>query len=284
MDQSPITLSGVYLKLAWLNPVTWLALAGALLYTLLATTDSLVALHSRGVSLQPIEVGLYVFNDAYLLTYGLLLTFTIMASSLFDAPDTERLFAYRMPGRGEIWAARMFALLGLSAIFLVAVGVVFLFAAWPYHATSITWSDSYRQVLSMTSASPEGLDPVLYLAADKHLFVSTTPLRLLGIQGAMFLLVFWVVGTLCTVVGQAVQRRAVALAALLLYLFVYLGAGQTGYPGMSVATPQGALLVGAHTPQSESPVSFSASFALWLFLLVASAVAGYFQTRRAGLG
>jgi len=284
VNRSPITLSGVYLKLAWLNPVTWMALAGALLYTLLATTDSIVALQSRGVSLQLIEIGLYVFNDSYLLTYGLLLTFTIMASSLFDAPDTERLFAYRMPGRRDIWAARMLALLGLSGTFLVAVGAVFLVAALPHHTASFAWSDSYRQVLSLTSASPEGLDPVFYLAADKYLFASTTPMRLLGIQGALFLLVFWAVGVLCTVVGQAVQRRSIALAALLLYLFVYLGANQIGYPALSVATPQGALLVGAHTPQSDSHVSFAVSFALWLCLLGASTAIGHFQTRRAGLG
>jgi hypothetical protein len=277
-------LSRVYLRLAWLNPVTWLALSGALLYTLLATMGSLAALRSAGLSLQLIEIAFYVFNDAYFVTYGLLFTFTIIASGLFDSPEFERLAAHRMPSRRGIWLARLIALLGMAVVFLASVGVVFLAAALPHHWASADWSDAYRSAVTAAQHSPDTLDPVRRLAADGYLLAHATPLGVLGFEVAIFLVVFYALGVASAAAGQVARRRATVVIVLLLYLLVYIGAAQLGYPSLGLLTPQSALLVGAHTPESQPHISFPVSLALWTGVAIAVSMAGLFLSRKTELG
>lgn len=283
MGASVIALCRAYLKTAAASSTAWLAIGAAVLYTAMATSSTAITLRTAGIDLRLIEAGLYTFSDAYLLTFGMLFCYMIVVIVAFQPTALERLLLHRMDRRQDVWVARGLAVLGLAAVFLCGVAMVWFVLALPIHSPSVDWGRSYRQVLAAVDASPSGLAPVYYLAADPQVFSTFTPLEAAGLKAGHHLLVFWAVGALCVVVGQASRRAAITFTALFGYLFSYLIANASGLHWFAYLTPQFALL-GDEMTRQRPLATLIVTAGLWASILAGLLVTGARQIRRVVLG
>ncbi|MDO8963838.1 MAG: hypothetical protein Q7W30_05015 [Coriobacteriia bacterium] len=279
-----LALAGVHLRVAAFSPFTWGAVASGALYTVLAAVASDADLRMKGLRLSMLEAGFYMANDAYYVTFGLLFCFLLAASAMFRDGDLETLLVVRSGDRRTLWAGRSLALAGLTCAYLASMAVVWLAVIVPGHPVTAGWSPAYERAAALVLADPGGIDPVLRAAADPHLLANYSPLELAALCGALYALVFVTVGILAAVLAQTVRRRAPAILLTFGYGFAYVVLAAIGLKPWTVLTPQGHLLLAAHTPGVAAHVSYPVSFAAWGATLALALWWGRNRTLRAVLG
>ena len=275
-------LSRALIACAWRNSVTRFAFGAALLSTATTCWATETALDIHQLRLNGLETGLYTFDDAQYITFGLLFCFAIMVSTMLTSSENEVFLLVRMRNRGEVWMARVVALCALCAAFLGAVWTTW--AAWLAltavdRPMSAGWSAAYDHMLAAAQRNPDGLAPIYYLAVNEHLRSTSTPLVLALLQSSLFVLVFMAVGTLGAVLAQAVRRPVFALFSSVSYIFLYLVFEAVGLPALTVVTAQSSLLLSTHTPQAQPYLPYMVSFAAWSAALVVLVAIGATQVR-----
>ena len=269
---------------AWSSAVTWFTLGGTVLYTVMTCLSTNAELGIHNLQLQALETGLYVFNDSFFLTYGLLFCYAISVSVLLHPGDNEIFLSTRMRSRVEVWLGRVTALLLQSIIFLGVVWLAWLFMTVASHPISAGWSAAYDSILSVVHRTPDGLPPVYYLAADEYFRATSTPLGLVAVQSALFVLVYWTVGIFAAVLAQGIRRRVLATFSLVTYVFSYVVLLAMDQPGLTVITAQSPLLLSTHVPRTDPYLSYPMSFAIWAVLLLVLLAIGTAQLRQIRLG
>ncbi len=279
-----VALAAAHLRIAALSPFTWGAVASGALYTVLASTAASADLRMEGLRLSLLETGFYVVNDAYYVTFGLLFCFLLAVSGMFRDRPLETLLLSRAGDRHTAWTGRALALGGLTCAYLACMGVVWLAVAAPGHPIAAGWSPAYKDAAARMRADPGVLDPVLRAAADPYLLTAYSPPALAALCGGLYVLVFTTVAVMVTVLAQTVRRRATTVLITFGYGFAYVVLGAVGLVPWTVLTPQGHLLLSAHTPGVAAQVSYPASFGVWGALLALALWWGRNQTLHADLG
>lgn len=290
--RAAVALSRFYVRIALLNPVSWIALCGSLFATWIASDILATSLAHEGIELGLIELVVHVSGDPNYTTWGLFACFTFIVSPMLYARNHERLIAHRAGGRTELWIAKLMAVVQLAVPFLgVAVLLSTVLVASAAEPSSPgRWSDGYAEAARMVASALEApfdqRGQVLtatdryHMLANVYLFETATPLSVALMQVVVFTLALSLVGVLCAVLAQVVKSQAVTLIAVMVYLVSPLVSPAVVPPAARFAAPQGhvyTLYRSAEFPYTDSLVFLASS-------LVALTVLGWLQSRRTFLG
>lgn len=217
-------ISQIYVRSALRNPVSWIAVSAALLYTVMVSVDEPFFLSHAGIELGVIETVLHVFNNVLYTTWGLFIPLLFVIMPMLYKGEQERLVAVRAGGRTELWAAKVLAIAKLSVLFLGMVLLVAVVLIAPGRELSVRdWTDEYVEVTRAVAASPEGsLDTNYYRVANEYLVETKHPWSVAVLQTGLFVLAFVVAGTLCAALAHHIEHQAFTFIATAAYWLLIL--------------------------------------------------------------
>jgi len=283
MGRRALVISQMHVRSALQNPVSWIAISAAVFKTIFVSDEWPFHLAEAGIELSLVETVLHVFFSSYhYTTWGLFLPFLFIVSPMLYATEHERLVATRAGDRSALWAAKLIAVVHLSVLFVATVVVVSLVLIAPNRELSLfDWSSGYVEVTRQVLSAPEGsLDPNYYLVANEYLVQAKRPVSAAALQAGLLVLALTVVGSLCAVLSQHIERQAFTLIAVAGYWLLFLIPPGSAAVALWFVSPQAHIVLGLRSAQFPYWVSFLYLLGSLVFLNAA----GWYSQRKAALG